>query len=93
MLQEAFGQVEKRLPTIANTFKGLYLLSPNNILSQTLRGKFEDFPFPHLMESYSLVEAQYKNVYLVEWYEEEYVADSGISCRFSYIITRCSKTQ
>ncbi|CAM1311707.1 Uncharacterised protein g5782 [Pycnogonum litorale] len=77
MLQEALSQVEKRLPESANMFKGLSLLNPNKVLSQTLRGKFEDLPFPHLMESDGVIEEQYRKVGLVEWCEECF-AGSGI---------------
>ena len=64
MLQEALRQVEKRLSESANTFNGLSLLYLKKILSKTLRGKFEDMSFPHLMESNSVVEAQSRNAYV-----------------------------
>ena len=59
-------------------FNGLSLLSPKKIHSQTLRGMFEDLPFPHLIKSDSVAKAQCRKVYLVEWCEEQYFAESGI---------------
>ena len=82
LLQAALSQVEKRLPGAANMFKGLSLINIKNILSQTLRGKLEDLPFPHHMENNSVVEAQYRKMYLVKWCEEECFAESGISAEF-----------
>ena len=70
--------MEKRHPESANMLKSLLLLSLRKVLSQTLRGKFEDLSFPHLMDSNSVVEAQYGKVYLVEWCEEECFVVSGI---------------
>ena len=45
--------------------------------SQILRRKCKDLQFRHLMESNSVVEAQHRKVYLVEWCEEECFAESG----------------
>ena len=64
MLQDALSRVEKRLPKSTNMFKSLSLLNLKKILNPTLRGKFEDWPFHDLMESNSVVEAQYRKVYL-----------------------------
>ena len=51
----------------------------SQILSQTLKGKFEDLPFLHLMENdISLMENQYRRISLVEWCEEECFAEGGI---------------
>ena len=50
MLQEALGQVEKRLAESANMFKGLSFLHRKNF-SVKQRGKIEDLPFLHLMQS------------------------------------------
>ena len=58
MLQAALSPVKKRLPESTNMFKGLSLLNLRKIISQALRGKFEDMPFPHLMES--VVEAHHE---------------------------------
>ena len=66
MLQEALSQVEKRLPKLSNIFNGLSLQNHKKIISQTLRGKLEDQPFPHLMESNNVVEAQNIKDYLVD---------------------------
>ena len=63
-------------------FKGLSLLNLKKVLSQMLRGKFEDLPFQHLMESKSVVEAQPIKISLVEWLEEECHAESGIPTDF-----------
>ena len=49
-----------------------------SFVSQALRGNFEGLPFPHLMESSSIVETQNIKVYLVEWCEEECFAESEI---------------
>ena len=76
MLQEALSQVEKRLPESANMSKVLLLLNYNKIHSETLRGKLEDLTFLHLMKSNSVVKAQYRKVYLVEWCEKECFAES-----------------
>ena len=38
--------------------------------NQTLGGKFKDLPLLHLVQSNSVVEAQYRKEYLVEWCEE-----------------------
>ena len=65
MLQEALSQMEKSFPESANMFNGISLLNLKKILSQTLRGKFEDSPFPHLMDCNSGVEAQYRTAYMV----------------------------
>ena len=78
MLQEALCQQDKRLSESANMFKDLSLLNPKKIRSQTLRGKFEDLPFPHFIESKRIVEVQYRKVYLVEWCEVECFAERGI---------------
>ena len=51
--------MEKILPVSANMFKGLSLLNAKKILIQTIRGKFEDLPFPHLLEGNSVVKDQY----------------------------------
>ena len=71
--------VEKSLPESANMFKGHSLLTFKKFLIQTLRGKFDDLPFPRLMESNSVIVARYRKVSLVEWCEEECFAESGIN--------------
>ena len=71
MLQKALSQVEKRLPEISNMFAGSSFLNLKKILSQARKGKLEDFLFPHIMESNSVVEAQYRKVYLVDLCEED----------------------
>ena len=75
MSQETLSQVENSLPESANMFKGLSLLNLKKILSLTPSEKFEDLPYPHRMESNSVVEAQYREVYMVEWCEEEFFAE------------------
>ena len=39
---------------------------------------YEGLPFPYLMKSSSVDEARYIKVYLVEWCEQECLAESGI---------------
>ena len=77
MLHEAISKVEKRHPASANMFEGLSFVNHKDILSQTLRGKFEDIPFPYLIENDSVVEAQCRKVYLVESCEEKCYITGG----------------
>ncbi|XP_064082008.1 uncharacterized protein LOC135198395 [Macrobrachium nipponense] len=65
-------EVEKRLPTSRNIFKGLCRIHPSKVLSQTDRSKFIDLPFQHLLNQgdISKIEQQYRNILLVNWCEE-----------------------
>jgi hypothetical protein len=71
--------VDKRLPESCDIFKGLSLLNPNFILSQTQKGKFEDLPFLHLAQTnLDLIESQYRKINLVQWCEEDVFKANGI---------------
>ena len=69
MSSYAAGSIKSSGEKTSQIFKGLLLLNPTKILSQTLRGICENSPYRHLMESDSVVEDEYRNVYLVEWCE------------------------
>ncbi|KAK3789308.1 hypothetical protein RRG08_001698 [Elysia crispata] len=50
MLEEAFVQVEKRLPPSMEVFKGLGALNPQKVLSQVEKACFKDLPSKFLMD-------------------------------------------
>ena len=63
MLVEALSQVEKRLPTANEIFKGLSGLSPKRVLSQTSRVAFQDLPMEHLRApNEDIIEQQYRKI-------------------------------
>ena len=71
MLREALNQVEMRLPESQSIFNGLSYLSPNYVLSQTLRVNLNKLPLQHLIKSDDgVIEEQYRKIIHVPWQEE-----------------------
>ncbi|KAK3798524.1 hypothetical protein RRG08_001286 [Elysia crispata] len=68
MLEEAFAQVEKRLPPSMEVFKGLGALNLQKVLSQVEKACFKDLPSKFLMDdNLSGIEEQYRRIHLVDW--------------------------
>ena len=63
-------EVEKRLPSNKEIFRGLALLHPTKVLSQTARAQFHQLPLPHLISNKTVVEEQYRKIMLHMWAEE-----------------------
>lgn len=79
MLDEAMQQVEKRLPPSMDIFKGLSSLSPNIVLSQVDRAKFEELPSKHLMGQHcEAIEEQYRRLIFVMWNDEPAFKTTGL---------------
>ena len=70
-LDEAFRQLQNRLPPSLTIFKGLSSFAPSRVLSQTGRVPYKDLPFPHLRtKNGDELERQYRNLLHVSWTEE-----------------------
>ena len=71
MLQEALKQVEIRLPSSSEIFRGLSLLSPMNLLNQFNRAPFQNLPMRHLLKNdESKLDCQYRNIVVRKWQED-----------------------
>eukprot|EP00795_Rhopilema_esculentum_P002576 gene2576-769_t len=70
-LKAALHEVESRLPSTKNAFRGISHLHPGKVLSQTDRLPFNNLPFPHLRAVKSdVLEEQYRKVLLINWVDE-----------------------
>lgn len=79
MLEEAFLQVEKRLPPSIKVFEGLKALNPQQVLNQVKRASFKDLPSKFLMDdNLSAIEEQYRRIYLVDWTVEPAFKNAAI---------------
>ena len=69
-LQTLLVHVEKRLPPVQSTFRGLSALHPSKILSQTFQVPFDQLPLQHLMSDRDILQNQYRRIGLHPWREE-----------------------
>jgi hypothetical protein len=68
-LKELLAQVERRLPSNKEIFRGLSGLHPDKVLSQRQRTPFPQLPLQHLLNPG--IENQYRKILLHNWQEEE----------------------
>ena len=80
MLEVACEEVEMRLPSSKDIFKGLSLLSPSIVLNQMSRPNFSELPFPHLVDAGTETEAesQYRRIPFVDWSDIDAFKNTGI---------------
>ena len=78
MLLEAVEQVQKRLPSSKDIFKGLSYLHPTRVLNQVDRVSLTSLPMIHLVEEkIDEIDNQYRSISYADW-QESGIFEEGI---------------
>ena len=76
MLLEAAAQVQQRVPSSKDIFKGLSLLHPSRVLNQVGRAPLASLPMQHLInEKINEIDNQYRSILCVNWNENRVFKD------------------